>query len=302
MLALGALVLMVWGIRRLLRPPRSPAAGHAGVESPRLGPARSRLSSSWRCSRRRPARSRSPRRASSSRARSTARRPTDDLLAGVQLRHVRGHGIDFRLRKRRPPHRLDRARRQARADARRRPLVRRGPGHARLRRRLREGPDARRRRLPAGRPPRAAHRTIELPNSDRARHEAAGGAACATGSTRTSRPTATAATTSFRVRVPARASRATAILLVDGRQARRARASATRAACCVWNGKVDGRVARAGQPRAADLRARTPPATARSRSRSRSCRCATSRSAATACSPTPGGALRGPRALRRPRR
>ena len=287
-LAFGALVLMVWGIRRL----RSCAApGRRRSERRRriaaAWPGSSRPFSSWRCS--------------------AATAGAFALTGGAKLEpspiygtqpptrtfspacncDTRGHELDFRLRKRRAPHRLGRARRQARAHARRRPLV---PARARAARRSTASP---RKGSPcprastAGRPPR---RASTARSSCRTRSR----------STRSRRPCGCAHRIYSHIspdgdgrkdvfRVPYRLERAGPRRSCSSTAGRRcARGSRRTRGVLRWNGKVDGRVAAAGQPRAEDLRRRTPPATARSRSRSRSCRSATSRSAATACSRSRG--------------
>ena len=176
---------------------RARPAASAGVESRRLGPGRSRLSSSWRCSAAPPPRSRSPNGAKLElepdlrHAPPTAvSRPTCNCDTSVAR-------IDFRLRKRRPPHRLARARRHS-ACARSSRAARSPRGPVPL---LFDGISEDGLTLADGayRPVvRLARRAPDdrAADRDRARHEPAGGARARTGSTRTSRPTATAARTS----------------------------------------------------------------------------------------------------------
>ena len=196
---------------------RQPA--QPGVESAAAWPGSSRPRSSWRCSRRLPARSRSPSGAKLelSPIYGTRRRPRS-FSPGVQLRHG---GREHRLpaAEARAAHRLDGARRRARARrSSRAARIAARPGAARVRRhRRRRGSRSPTASTGRSSTSRSEHRTIELPERDPARHEAARRCASGTASTRTSRPTATAATTSS-ASATGSSEPAHAILLVDGRQ------------------------------------------------------------------------------------
>ena len=181
------------------------------------------------------------------------------------------------------------ARRQARRHDRPGPHLPAGPGAAR--RSPASTPDGL--TLPDGVYVPVVHLGSDAPDDhapepDPDRHEAAAvDPVSATASTRTSRPTATA-TRRLPRPLHARASRRTAILLVDGTGRSSSRAARSCAGVLTWNGKIDGRACSAREPRARDLRRRTRPATARSRSRSRSSRSATSSSRGRGSSSRPG--------------
>ena len=162
------------------------------------------------------------------------------LLARLPLRHTRG---EDRLRAAPPPaaRGVDGARRQPRRDARPRPHVCGRPGAARFHRHRRGRHHTRRRRLHARRPPRPGRtgrsgcRTRSGSTPSRRRSSSRGRGR------RTSRPTATAVTTSsgtrYRLSEPAHA-----IVLVNGRRALFTRRSAGGA--LVWSGRRGGRAPR----------------------------------------------------------
>ena len=225
--------------------------------------------------------------------------PPAGLLAGVQLRH-RGRDDRLPLRKPERAHRLDEARRRARAHARRRAArSRAGLVPLAVRRHLRRRA-SRCRTASTGRSStsRATHRTIELPNAialDTERRRPSGPAPRL--------PAHLARRRRAQGRLPrplpARASRARAILLVDGRQVvRHAVRSAARRAALERQGRRPRR-ARPGNhvlKIAARGRGRQPREAVPVRGRARSATSALGRDRVLA---QPRRALRDPRALRR---
>ncbi len=296
--AVGALVLVAWGVRRLLVRRRGRAG--PGVESPGCGPA---------------ALDRVPRGAARGdgggvRAhRGSQDRAEPDLRARRSTRSSRRRAtattatakIDFRCAAR-PPRGLDgRATASACVRSSSGAVRTRRPGLARLRRHLRRRAHAPRRASTSRSSTSAReHRTITLPNKIELDTTPPRSCTFANRIYTHISPDGDGRNDVFRV--PYRLNEpAHAILLVDGRQVDLHAQPAAAGACCTGTARWTDKLARPGQSRAPDLRRRTPPATVRSRSRSRSSRSATSRSAGSemlaaaarasrsSCSPTSPG-------------